>query len=95
MNVEDFDENMIISQMMEWTEENAIFYIADLWAYAEKERENDWFVVLKNRNSYLIFREHFKEKRATARRKRIQVPPPANSWHDGFIIYGRWSQCPK
>lgn len=69
----------IQSEMMDYIKNNDIYYIADLWDYAEKEHGDDWFPVLRNRKTYSFMKIYFESKRRVARKAKKTVPPPKNS----------------
>ena len=68
-------------EMLDYIKDNEIYYIADFWDYAEKERADDWFPVLRSRETYKFMKFYFNELRGAARRAKKKVPPPKNSWH--------------
>ena len=79
MSKEELDTRL---EMIGYIRENEVYYIADLWAFAEKERADDWFSALRNRKTYKFMKLYLSEFRASARRMKKTMPAPKNSWHD-------------
>ena len=78
------DEKLIFdlqAEMLDYITNNDIYYIADLWDYAENERYDDWLPILRKRKVYRFFKVYFYELRGAMRRTKKTVPPPKNSWH--------------
>jgi len=81
MNNEQYE---IFQEILDYVSDNEVYYIADLWDYAEKEHPDDWFVELrKGRNGkiYKLLKIYLQSFREDMRRKGKKVPPPKNSWH--------------
>ena len=68
-------------EIFRYVEDNDIYYIADLWDYAEKERADDWFPEFRKKKIYSFFKFYLKERRGAARRAKKIIPAPKNSWH--------------
>ena len=72
-----------VAEMLKYIDDNNIFYICDLWHYAETERSIDWFPILQQRKTYYCMKTILKEKRERQRRKRLKVPSPQHGfWED-------------
>jgi len=84
------DEEKLIQkiqlEIFDYIKNNDIYYIADLWYYAEHERQEDWFPVLRKRNFYRAMKIYFESLRRVMRREKKKVPPPKHSIHDENII---------
>jgi len=73
-------------EMLDYIKSHKIYYIADLWVYAEKERAYNWFVVLRNRKTYKFMKFYLSELRGATRRAKKKVPPPKHSWYDELVV---------
>jgi len=85
----DREKTLIANEMLDYVEKNDIFYIADLWYYAENERSEDWFPVLRDKNIYRFMKCYLESYRRTAYRDKKVVPPPKHKMGDELIILGR------
>ena len=79
----------IQNEIIDYVEEHDIFYIADLWHYAENERAEDWFPVLRNKQFYCAMKTYLESSRRVAHREKRPVPPPQHRMNDELIILGR------
>jgi len=77
----DKEKSAVQKEMFDYIRDNEIYYIADLWNYAEKERADDWFPVLRSRQTYKSMKILLESRRRVARKDKKVVPPPKNSWH--------------
>jgi len=50
------DDLEIVAEMAEYVRDKKIRYISGLWVYAEKERADDWFVVLRKKKYYRVLK---------------------------------------
>ena len=79
---EDKDKYSIIGEMMDYINNNDMYYIVDLWDYAKKEHADDWLPILKNRQANTVLKLYLSSYRDSVRKDKGRVPPPANSWHN-------------
>ena len=50
------DDMEIMREMTCYVRNEKIRYISGLWVYAEKERADDWFVVLRKKKYYRVMK---------------------------------------
>ena len=57
------DDLGIVVEMIDYVRAKKIRYISGLWVYAEKERADDWFVVLRKKKYYRAMKLYINSRR--------------------------------